>query len=108
MCCALTMTGITQDRRLQLLPVTFCFGAFFEGTSDFQYIPAITAAIKSVSRVSSRWLQVCHDLRNTASRIWRVGHAYPSLWPVTGYRRSCYRAMTVRVNRSADATRNSG
>ena len=30
-----SLTGITQDRRLQLLLIAFCFGAFFEGAAGF-------------------------------------------------------------------------
>ena len=30
-----SITGITNDRRLQLLLVAFCFGAFFEGAAGF-------------------------------------------------------------------------
>ena len=37
--------GITQDRRLQLLLVAFCFGAFFEGAAGFGTPVAVTGAI---------------------------------------------------------------
>src|ERR1019366_1452944 len=40
-----SMMGITQDRRLQLLLIAFCFGAFFEGASGFGTPVAVTAAI---------------------------------------------------------------
>jgi lactate permease len=40
-----SMTGITQDRRLQLLLIAFCFGAFFEGAAGFGTPVAVTAAI---------------------------------------------------------------
>ena len=40
-----SMTGITQDRRLQLLLIAFCFGAFFEGASGFGTPVAVTAAL---------------------------------------------------------------
>jgi lactate permease len=39
------MTGITQDRRLQLLLIAFCFGAFFEGAAGFGTPVAVTAAL---------------------------------------------------------------
>lgn len=39
------LTAITQDRRLQLLLVAFCFGAFFEGAAGFGTPVAITASI---------------------------------------------------------------
>ena len=40
-----SLTGITQDRRLQLLLSAFCFGAFFEGAAGFGTPVAVTAAI---------------------------------------------------------------
>ena len=39
------ITGITNDRRLQLLLVAFCFGAFFEGAAGFGTPVAVTGAI---------------------------------------------------------------
>src|SRR6202040_4400953 len=40
-----SLTGITQDRRLQLLLIAFSFGAFFEGAAGFGAPVAVTAAI---------------------------------------------------------------
>jgi lactate permease len=40
-----SLTGVTQDRRLQLLLIAFCFGAFFEGAAGFGTPVAVTAAI---------------------------------------------------------------
>jgi hypothetical protein len=40
-----SITGVTTDRRLQLLLVAFCFGAFFEGAAGFGTPVAVTAAI---------------------------------------------------------------
>jgi lactate permease len=40
-----SITHITRDRRLQLLLVAFCFGAFFEGAAGFGTPVAVTAAI---------------------------------------------------------------
>jgi len=40
-----SITGNTTDRRLQLLLVSFCFGAFFEGAAGFGTPVAVTAAI---------------------------------------------------------------
>jgi lactate permease len=40
-----SITSITRDRRLQLLLVAFCFGAFFEGASGFGTPVAVTGAI---------------------------------------------------------------
>ena len=40
-----SLTGITRDRRLQVLLIAFCFGAFFEGAAGFGTPVAVTAAI---------------------------------------------------------------
>ena len=40
-----SITGVTDDRRLQLLLVAFCFGAFFEGAAGFGTPVPVTAAI---------------------------------------------------------------
>jgi lactate permease len=39
------ITGITSDRRLQLLLIAFCFGAFFEGAAGFGTPVAVTGAM---------------------------------------------------------------
>jgi lactate permease len=40
-----SISGITEDRRLQLLLIAFAFGAFFEGAAGFGTPVAVTAAI---------------------------------------------------------------
>ena len=40
-----SISGITEGRRLQLLLVAFCFGAFFEGAAGFGTPVAVTGAI---------------------------------------------------------------
>lgn len=40
-----SLSGITEDRRLQLLLIAFAFGAFFEGAAGFGTPVAVTAAI---------------------------------------------------------------
>ena len=40
-----SIAGITVDRRLQLLLIAFCFGAFFEGAGGFGTPVAVTGAI---------------------------------------------------------------
>ena len=39
------IAGITDDRRLQLLLIAFCFGAFFEGAAGFGTPVAVTGAM---------------------------------------------------------------
>ena len=40
-----SLSSITPDRRLQLLLISFCFGAFFEGAAGFGTPVAVTAGI---------------------------------------------------------------
>lgn len=40
-----SLTGVTQDSRLQLVLIAFAFGAFFEGAAGFGTPVAVTAAI---------------------------------------------------------------
>ena len=40
-----SIAGVSQDRRLQLLLIAFCFGAFFEGAAGFGTPVAVTAGI---------------------------------------------------------------
>ena len=40
-----SIAGVTTDRRLQLVLVAFCFGAFFEGAAGFGTPVAVTVAI---------------------------------------------------------------
>ena len=40
-----SLSGITEDRRLQLLLIAFCFGAFFEGAAGFGTPVAVSAGI---------------------------------------------------------------
>jgi lactate permease len=40
-----SIAGITQDSRLQLLLIAFCFGAFFEGAAGFGTPVAVTGAM---------------------------------------------------------------
>ena len=40
-----SLSSITEDRRIQLLLIAFCFGAFFEGAAGFGTPVAVTAGI---------------------------------------------------------------
>ena len=40
-----SIRGISDDRRLQLLLIAFCFGAFFEGAAGFGTPVAVTGAM---------------------------------------------------------------
>ena len=41
-----SIAGITDDRRLQLLLIAFCFGAFFEGAAGFGTPVAVTGDVR--------------------------------------------------------------
>src|SRR3712207_9405307 len=49
-----SIRGISDDRRLQLLFIAFCFGAFFEGAAGFGTPVAVTAAMLKIGRASCR------------------------------------------------------
>ena len=72
-----SMTGITQDRRLQLLLIAFCFGAFFEGASGFGTPVAVTAAHSHRPGLSAAaGLRPVADRQHCAGRLRRIGHAH--------------------------------
>src|SRR5439155_1084022 len=50
-----SVAGITADRRLQLLLVAFCFGAFIEGAAGFGALPAILVVGASFSVTQYLW-----------------------------------------------------
>jgi len=60
-----SLSGITEDRRLQLLLIAFCFGAFFEGAAGFGTPVAVTAGILiglGFSPLAASGLRVCEFL----------------------------------------------
>jgi len=61
-----SITGITPDRRLQLLLVAFSFGAFFEGAAGFGTPVAVTAAILMGLGFSPLWAAGLSLIANTA------------------------------------------
>ena len=58
---------VAPDRRVQVLLIAFCFGAFFEGAAGFGTPVAVTAAIL-IGSGSRRW-----PLRSVAHRQHRAG-----------------------------------
>src|SRR6516165_3320317 len=69
-----SIAGVSQDRRLQLLLIAFCFGAFFEGASGFGTPVAVTGAIW-VGVFTARRLRIVVDRQYRARRLWCAGHA---------------------------------
>ena len=71
-----SMTGITQDRRLQLLLIAFCFGAFFEGAAGFGTPVAVTAAHSHRPGLpAAAGLGPVADRQHRAGGVRRPGHA---------------------------------
>jgi lactate permease len=93
-----SMTGITQDRRLQLLLIAFCFGAFFEGASGFGTPVAVTAAI--LIGLGFRPLQASglSLIANTAPVAFgALATPIIALAKVTGYSEVALGAITGRI-----------
>ncbi len=93
-----SMTGITQDRRLQLLLIAFCFGAFFEGAAGFGTPVAVTAAI--LIGLGFRPLQASglSLIANTAPVAFgALATPIIALAKVTGYSEVTLGAMTGRI-----------
>ena len=83
-----SMGSITPDRRLQLLLIAFCFGAFFEGAAGFGTPVAVTAAMLMGLGFSApgRGRPVL-DRRHRHRGVRRAGHAHPGV--VGLYRHRC-------------------
>ncbi|MGB7553388.1 MAG: L-lactate permease, partial [Candidatus Korobacteraceae bacterium] len=93
-----SMTGITQDRRLQLLLIAFCFGAFFEGASGFGTPVAVTAAL--LIGLGFRPLQASglSLIANTAPVAFgALGTPIIALAKVTGFSEVTLGAMAGRI-----------
>ena len=73
---ATRIAGITDDRRLQLLLIAFCFGAFFEGAAGFGTPVAVTAAMLIGLGFSPLGrLGPVADRQHRAGGLRRAGHA---------------------------------
>jgi lactate permease len=93
-----SMTGITQDRRLQLLLIAFCFGAFFEGASGFGTPVAVTAAILIGLGFPPLQASGLSLIANTAPVAFgALATPIIALAKVTGYSETLLGAMTGRI-----------
>ncbi len=93
-----SLTGITQDRRLQLLLIAFCFGAFFEGAAGFGTPVAVTAAL--LIGLGFRPLQASglSLIANTAPVAFgALGTPIIALAKVTGFSETMLGAMAGRI-----------
>ena len=93
-----SLTGITQDRRLQLLLIAFSFGAFFEGAAGFGTPVAVTAAL--LIGLGFRPLQASglSLIANTAPVAYgALGTPIIALAAVTGFSEITLGAMAGRI-----------
>src|SRR6202140_939506 len=93
-----SITGITTDRRLQLLLVAFCFGAFFEGAAGFGTPVAVTAAIMMGLGFKPLAAAGLSLIANTAPVAFgALGTPIIALAKVTGMSETVLAAMTGRI-----------
>jgi lactate permease len=93
-----SLTGVTQDRRLQLLLIAFSFGAFFEGAAGFGTPVAVTAAL--LIGLGFRPLQASglSLIANTAPVAYgALGTPIIALAGVTGFSEKVLGAMAGRI-----------
>ncbi len=93
-----SLTGVTQDRRLQLLLIAFSFGAFFEGAAGFGTPVAVTAAL--LIGLGFRPLQASglSLIANTAPVAYgALGTPIIALAAVTGFNERVLGAMAGRI-----------
>jgi lactate permease len=93
-----SLTGVTQDRRLQLLLIAFSFGAFFEGAAGFGTPVAVTAAL--LIGLGFRPLQASglSLIANTAPVAYgALGTPIIALAGVTGFSEMTLGAMAGRI-----------
>src|SRR3974390_1893789 len=93
-----SLTGVTQDRRLQLLLIAFSFGAFFEGAAGFGTPVAVTAAL--LIGLGFRPLQASglSLIANTAPVAYgALGTPIIALAGVTGFSEVTLGAMAGRI-----------
>jgi lactate permease len=93
-----SLTGITKDRRLQLLLIAFCFGAFFEGAAGFGTPVAVTAALLIGLGFKPLQASGLSLIANTAPVAFgALGTPIIALAKVTGISEMVLAAMTGRI-----------
>jgi len=93
-----SLTGITQDRRLQLLLIAFSFGAFFEGAAGFGTPVAVTAALLIGLGFKPLQASGLSLIANTAPVAFgALGTPIIALAAVTGFSEFTLGAMTGRI-----------
>jgi lactate permease len=93
-----SLTGITQDRRLQLLLIAFSFGAFFEGAAGFGTPVAVTAALLIGLGFKPLQASGLSLIANTAPVAYgALGTPIIALAAVTGFSEMTLGAMAGRI-----------
>src|SRR5438034_2224033 len=89
-----SVAGITADRRLQVLLVAFCFGAFIEGAAGFGAPVAIAGAFMIGLGFKPFHAAALNLIANTEPVAWRaIGTPIHTLAAVSGLPESDLRAM---------------
>ena len=93
-----SVAAITPDRRLQLLLVAFCFGAFIEGCAGFGAPVAIAGAFMIGLGFKPFQAAALNLIANTAPVAWgAIGTPVHALVSVTGLSESDLSAMIGRI-----------
>src|ERR1700728_3247084 len=93
-----SVAGITADRRLQVLLVAFCFGAFIEGAAGFGAPVAIAGAFMIGLGFKPFHAAVLNLIANTAPVAWgAIGTPVHTLAAVTSLPESDINAMIGRI-----------
>src|SRR6266480_2572477 len=93
-----SVAGITADRRLQLLMVAFCFGAFIEGAAGFGAPVAIAGAFMIGLGFKPFHAAALNLIANTAPVAWgAIGTPVHTLAAVTSLPESDLNAMIGRI-----------
>ena len=93
-----SVAAITPDRRLQLLLVAFCFGAFIEGSAGFGAPVAIAGAFMIGLGFKPFQAAALNLIANTAPVAWgAIGTPVHALANVTGLPESDLSAMIGRI-----------
>src|SRR5215831_13810190 len=93
-----SIAGITPDRRLQVLLVAFCFGAFIEGAAGFGAPVAIAGAFMIGLGFNPFQAAALNLIANTAPVAWgSIGTPVHTLAAVTALNESDLNAMIGRI-----------
>ncbi|MGA3350499.1 MAG: L-lactate permease, partial [Candidatus Sulfotelmatobacter sp.] len=93
-----SIAGITADRRLQVLLVAFCFGAFIEGAAGFGAPVAIAGAFMIGLGFKPFHAAALNLIANTAPVAWgAIGTPIHTLAAVAGLPESDLNAMLGRI-----------